>query len=378
MPSLDTPRSDGPRGQVNTILRDLRGEHFRRARNLQRSPATTPPSATAHNQPTLPFDVIFSYQSPDASDRSHQQRDSRIAGPKAPRSWRMQSSPTSKATNIEGVSGDEGFDKNTPAWREMALAPILCECPINMPSPHDHAHSVTLPPLTQLCIHLILATCGGVDLVDLVPGIPVHLRRVLMRYAAVHMPLSVSELEALCDGHWSATGDLIVVGPYASLRRDWFQKTMEDARPGETVHGSSAHLATTEECNDDVEDTWDDTQSLGTEPALLTMLCFVSTLLTVPTFLALPPTITHLALLNIPYQVPLQRLPTICPLLVFLDLSYNDWLGRSSARGNHILMSMTWYKLRHLQVLGLRGCPVAPTLLAEVNRGRWKDVRIIT
>lgn len=202
MSSLDTSRNDEPRGQVNTILRDLRGEHFRRARNLRRSPATTPPSATVHNQPTLPFDVIFSYQSPDASDRSHQQRDSRIAGPKAPRSWRMQSSPTSKATDIEGVSGDEGFDKNTPAWREMALAPILCECPINMPSPHDHAHSVTLPPLTQLCIHLILATCGGVDLVDLVPGIPVHLRRVLMRYAAVHMPLSVSELEALhrCGG----------------------------------------------------------------------------------------------------------------------------------------------------------------------------------
>ncbi|KAI6109515.1 hypothetical protein F5141DRAFT_1203021 [Pisolithus sp. B1] len=212
---------------------------------------------------------------------------------------------------------------------------------------------------------------------DLVPDIPVHLRRALMRYAAVHMPLSVSELEAVCAGHGSADGDLIVVGPRTSLRRDWFQKTIEGVRPGETAQGPLTHL-TLEECSNDAEDTWDDTLSLDTELASPTMLSFVSTLLTVPTFLALPHTITHLALLNIPYQVPLQRLPTICPLLVFLDLSYNDWLSRSSAKGDQILMSVAWHKLRHLQVLGLREFCVAFTLLTEINRGRWKDVRIIT
>lgn len=378
MSSLDIPPDHRPRSQVNSILRDLRGEDFRRARNLQRSPATIPPSTTAHSQRTLPFDVIFSYQFPGTSDRSHQHRETRIAGPRPPQSWRKQSSPTpTTTTSGEATHGEKGVDKNTPAWREMALSPILCECPTSVPSPHDYPHPVPVPPLIQLCIHIILATCGGEDLADLVPDIPVHLRRAFMRYAAVHMPLSVPELEAVCDGHGSADGDLIVVGPRASLRRDWFQKTTEGERPGETAQGPSVHL-TPQECSDDAEGTWDDTLSLDTEPVSPTMLSFVSTLLTVPTFLALPPTITHLALLNIPYQVPLQRLPTICPLLVFLDLSYNDWLSRSSSKGNQILMSMAWHKLHHLQVLGLREFSVAFTLLVEINRGRWQDVRIIT
>ncbi|KAI6138846.1 hypothetical protein EDD17DRAFT_1673212, partial [Pisolithus thermaeus] len=352
-PIIDREVNHPPRAVLEPDLASPgRGEDFRHTRNLQRLPASIPPSATAHNQRTLPFDVIFSYQSPApvtdliSSERYVMQVPELLGVGES-----NHHPPQRLLLMARPLITKKVLIRIRPQWREMALAPILCECPASVPSPRDYPHPVTLPPLTQLCTHLILATCGGVDLAT-------YLRQSVL-------------------GMGQPDGDLIVVGPRTSLRRDWFQKTIEGVRLGETAQGPLTHL-TLEECSNDAEDTWDDTLSLDTELASPTMLSFVSTLLTVPTFLALPHTITHLALLNIPYQVPLQRLPTICPLLVFLDLSYNDWLSRSSAKGDQILMSVAWHKLRHLQVLGLREFCVAFTLLTEINRGRWKDVRIIT
>jgi len=124
----------------------------------------------------------------------------------------------------------------------------------------------------------------------------------------------------------------------------------------------------------DVDDAWDTVQTQDNEPTELRSLAVLSSPLNAVTLLAFPPTITHLALLDVPYRIPIQRLPTICPLLVFLDLSYNIWLSTQMVEDE-----IKWGRLRRLEVVGLRQCfvKVTPRVLLELNRGRWEDVRVI-
>jgi len=84
-----------------------------------------------------------------------------------------------------------------------------------------------------------------------------------------------------------------------------------------------------------------------------------------------------MVLVNLPESISLYRLPKLCPLLVLLDLSYNQWLKYSPTK-NSLLTSVDWTRWNHLEVLGLKDCAVSEELVARINQGRWDDVEIVT
>ena len=299
-----------------------------------------------------------------------------VAGQDPPRSWQRASTTATRTTQSrEKLAPDKGAaDRSTPSWREIALAPILCECPASkLGCAYHNVSAPAVPPLSQICIHLILADCRGADLVDLAQYMPVHLRRALMRHAAVHAPLTMSELTALCDGQGSLDGELIVVGDQPSFLRSWFRNSITGP------HGVAAHRVIGADDDGNSEDSCDDTQSVDMEPVVLTSLSLVSAALSAPIFRALPASITHLALLNLPHPILLQKLATICPRLVFLDLSYNAWLDCTPGwRAQNLLMDVDWWKHRYLQVLGLRGTALTSKLLARITQGRLEDIKVVT
>ncbi|OAX38929.1 hypothetical protein K503DRAFT_815313 [Rhizopogon vinicolor AM-OR11-026] len=362
MPLQRTPlrdTSDAPR-QVNNILRDLRGEHFRHSRNVQHAPASLPTPLHVHNLPTLPLNLIYPPTEDGRRDVSatlghHSAPPIWLAGPDPPHSW---TSPKMKGA-------DSAPDINSPAWREHALDlvffPGVPMGPAGRASPRT-LRKGELPTLALLSLHVIRTECGGHDFAEIMSYIPPHLRRVLVRHSAINYPLSQAELGAICGDEGHADGELVVVGPHATLRSDHFRR-MSSSRE------SSAHQEYAVE-----ESTWDSLATQGSEPTVLFSLALLSTPLTFA-LSDLPPTITCLALINIPKPVSLQRLSSYCPLVSLLDISYNSWLNTIS--GEKLLEDYPWTKLHHLKVLGLRGCHVTPALLSQVNRGRWDDVDVI-
>ncbi|KAF8136783.1 hypothetical protein EV363DRAFT_1545698 [Boletus edulis] len=327
--------SDVPVKQVNNILQNLRGEHFRHVRNVQGNPVSSTSLSHAHNQPTLPINLIYSSPAPTTSP-------SWVPGPNPPRSWRLPATSTPSSTLLPSKAKSGVNITNTTAWRERALLPLFSA---DVTSSSGSARSrliypdpSPIPQLTLLCLQLIRSTVPGTDLAEVVPFMPPHLRRALLRYTAIHAPLSQTELDALCQGTTHVDTELIVVGPHNILH----------SPPSES---------------------WD----------VLRSLAILSSRLSTATMLAFPPTITHLALIHMPNRISLQRLPTICPLLVFLDLSYNTWLYTVQPvdRGTPMLEEVEWGKLRRLEVIGLRECPVTTKVLLGLNRGRWEDVRVI-
>jgi len=363
MPSQQTmPHEDANETshQVNNILRNLRGEHFRHSRNVQRVQASLPTPLHVNNLPTLPINLIYpsaedGKQNAAAPSWHHYTRPGRVAGPDPPRSWTTLSSPKIKEADI-----------NSPAWRKHALDLVFSTGNASVRPPGTSASLRSLqtgefPTLALLSLHVIRMECSGYELAEIKPYIPPHLRRVLMRHSAINCPLSQIELNAICGEEGHADGELVVVGPHATLRSDHFRR----------IHSSTESVP--EECAAE-ESTWDSLATQGSEPSALFSLTLLSTPLTF-TLNNLPPTITCLALINIPKPVSLQRLPLYCPLVSLLDLSYNSWLIPAS--GEKLLQDYPWTKLRYLKVLGLRGCQVTSTLLSQVNRGRWDDVDVV-
>jgi len=92
--------------------------------------------------------------------------------------------------------------------------------------------------------------------------------------------------------------------------------------------------------------------------------------------LTLPPTLTKIALVNLPNPVSLHRLPSLCPLLIILDLSFNTWL-ELEAEAEKFLLRVDWTRWSHLRVLRLRKCPLSKATHEMLNRGRWDDVEVI-
>ncbi|KAG1827177.1 uncharacterized protein BJ212DRAFT_1257429 [Suillus subaureus] len=349
--------------QVNNILRNLRGEQFRHSRNVQRVPASLPTSLHVNNLPTLPINLIY----PTAEDGRrnaaaapsghHSTRPGRVAGPDPPRSWTTLSSyPKIKEVDLSDI--------NSPTGRKHALDLVFS--PDGNASVHPPGTSASLrspqmgefPTLVLLSLHVIRMACSGYELAEIRPYIPPHLRRVLMRHSAINCPLSQIELNAICGEEGHADGELVVVGPHATLRSDHFRR----------IHSSRESERAAE------ESTWESLAIQESEPSALFSLTLLSTPLTFA-LSDLPPTITCLTLINIPKPVSLQWLPLYCPLVSLLDLSYNNWLIPAS--GEKLLQDCPWKKLRYLKVLGLRGCHVSSTLLSQVNRGRWDDVDVI-
>lgn len=280
-----------------------RGEQFRHAQNVQRSRSHITASPLSGNSPTLPFDIA---QPPSQTPR-----------------------PTTAPYH-------------DPEWRARALSVIL-------PSPS------ALPSLSILCLRILASYPVDPFIHDIVPHLPTHLRRDLIRDFAIHSPLPNPKLYALYEPDGHAESELLIVGPAAELRGDLFLRTPLAA-------GTS-----NEQGSWDMEDH---------TPEPLTTLMIISTRLPTSSLLSLPPTLTKIALVNLPNPVSVHRLPNICPLLIILDLSFNTWL-ELEADAERILQRVDWTRWTHLRVLGLRKCYLSTATHEKLNRGRWDDVDVI-
>ncbi|KAG6866990.1 hypothetical protein C0991_003906 [Blastosporella zonata] len=301
-------------GGVNDRLHALRGEHFRRAQNVRRS-LTHVSANIGRTVPTLPIDLTL-------PDYPSAKAPASAPGPQPPKSWTLTKSSES------------------PHWRQRALSLLLPPVPTRVPT------------LAGLCLRSLAALPAQEFAVDIVPWLAPHLRRDLVRHAAVYAPLGGAKLWPLYEPDGHADTEMIVVGPYAGLRDDYFIR---------------------ESTNKAGED-WDADVDQGAEP--LSTLVLMCTRLATSTLLSLPPTITRLALLNLTTPIPLHRLPSTCPLLVVLDLSYNVWLCTVD-ESDRALDRVEWSRWSCLGVLGLRECAVSSMMLGRVNRGRWDDVEVV-
>ncbi|KAJ6502450.1 hypothetical protein C8R45DRAFT_1092300 [Mycena sanguinolenta] len=312
---------DPSTSHIHAKIRTLRGEHFRHIQNQKHLPRNF--KTATHNSPTLP-DLFTDSAYSDERHRLAPRRDAHEA--------------LFVAKRVERPKVDLTI---TAAWRADALSlivPTIAEC-----------HRV--PPLTLLCLQTLVSSLGG-DLTEIVHFMPPHLRLALMRWAAVHRPLTDHQLRALCsDG--PVDGELIIVGPEATVHEDQFRgPDAEERQSAEWEADDWPHL-----------------------PPLHTFI-LLSAGLAASIVLNLPATLTHLALVNVLNPVSLHRLPMTCPQLECLDLSYNVWLVAEKDTQEK-LGKLQWSRWHQLRTLGLRGCHVPPNLMVDMNKGRWDDIQVM-
>lgn len=202
----------------------------------------------------------------------------------------------------------------------------------------------------------------------MVPYIPSHLRRDVIRYCAVYSPLPNWKLDALFNPQGNADGEMLIMGPAATLNGDYFIRRMPFSEDTDTPVRPPRLSAYTSS----------DWETEETSEAPLLSLLIVSTPLPGSILFSFPPTITRLALVDLPDLIPIHRLPKICPLLVLLDLSYNSWLEAPTSDGVTSLEKTPWGRWKSLEVVGLRGCYVSDALILCINAGKWDDVNVVT
>jgi hypothetical protein len=358
------------------------GEQFRHQQNLSRSRDHLRHAATRIvTGPTLPHTLIFDGNGSGHSEPEPASRTRTFAalppsslalkppaGPAAPKSWLARAAD---AASAEGA----------PPWRAAALAPIFSM----LPAPRSAAASLLpgwdyrapvprVPPLAQLCLRSLrgyLDECADEFMEDALPFLASHLRRDLVRDAAIRAPLDTRRLQALYSPVGHAEGEIIVIGPHAVLKQEWLGRPDTDlhlASQAAALHVSD-HGAAVESWDQD-DSNWDEDDADG---STLHTLIVLSVRLSASVIPQLPPTLTILALVSVPASLPLpiHRLPRLCPRLVALDLSFNAaWLD------NKLLARVEWSRWRDLSFLGLRECDVTADALANVNEGRWTDVDI--
>ncbi|KAI0345165.1 hypothetical protein BDW22DRAFT_1002644 [Trametopsis cervina] len=381
--------------KVNNLLNTLRGEHFRHAQNVSGSKIRIF-NASHYYQPSLPLSQIFGgpgsetpepdtvplqpapFRAPGQAAQGARVRppvtltegvptyaypDGAVPGPKPPKSW-------SALFDRE--------ERNTPEWRRAALSIHFS----NLPVPSGEAgQDRRVPSLTHVCLQNLLALCTSPeDLAECARYISPHLRRVLMRWCAVNRPLPDGKLYALCADDKHADGELVVVGPEASLRPGYIRglRGHEGARASSSrLLEEDAHWGSDDRTKDNAEEDWD--QSMADVPPPLTSLAILKVDLLSPSLL--PPTLTHLSLLALPRAVNIHHLPGICPLIEVLDLSFNPWLTDPDLGTKGVvegtLDRVEWKKWRQLRVLGLRECGVKDLDMTKVNWERWVDVEVI-
>ena len=314
-----------------------RGERFRRDQNVRKDRVRHPNHAIHLPTRSLPPHLLTSSESEERAPPSAPSiQVSNTAGP-VPKSWRR----TTK----------EVQDKGSPRWRADALSLVLSGLQANLTS---------IPSLAELCMKVLLDALSEPEDFEkvLLPLLPPHLRFVLHRYTAVHSPLSTQRLNALMGESGHINGELIVVGPNASLCMDGVSlKPPNRQIPVESSQGWEA------------EDPFVDSFELQT-------LALLSTDFSLLAILSLPRSLTRLALVDVPTPPPLSKLPVLCPSIQTLDLSFNSWLA-SPDRSRAFLGTINWDGWNDLNVLGLRGYySVHQETLDQVNKNRWVDVQI--
>ena len=323
------------------------GEHFRRTLNTQR---TSGLGATALPTPqpvgrSLPYAEIYGLQ--------HQRLSSRALG-------------VDVKTTI--AAGPISESAEGPAWRATALslffaqsdsdydlASTTAESARSRPRPHP-----ACPSLVECCLRVLLEHFGSdvATLEQLASYLAPHHRKEAMRMCAVRSPLSGARLRALLggEGRNHVEGELVVVQPALPLRQMF--------RQHESGSGTGS-------------DWQEQEQEQEQEQQPHTAVAIVSTLLLIPVLLALPSSLTRLALVRLSAPIPVHRLPDRCPLLDFLDLSYNPWLAEPAWGRERALERVAWGRWVYLKVLGCRDCGITLEELGRVNEGRWEDVRIV-
>ncbi|KAF8510438.1 hypothetical protein JB92DRAFT_2831559 [Gautieria morchelliformis] len=186
--------------------------------------------------------------------------------------------------------------------------------------------------------------------------IPQHILREYVCYSAVHAPSLLKEdLDALwaIDNVTSVDGELIIIGPYAES----ILNCMSESSKG-------------------VPEDWESEPGEAELPPTLHTFIVLASPFRPSLMMLLPPTLTHLVLLNVS-QMPLRTLPASLPLLALLDLSFNSWLGPHFGK----LVRLEWSKWTKLTLLGLRGCGIcdadAWTLMKRINEHTLIDVEIV-
>jgi hypothetical protein len=299
-----------------------------------------------YNSPTLPIRLT----APDAIDSDEPEQVAQPAvlptysGPAPPKSWR----PSYEVSDSDSVE-----------WRKRALSIAASHLGNFVTTPR-------VPSLALLCLQMILSssTNSSEFRQDIVSYIPPHLRRDVIRYCAIHAPLPNWKLCALLD-HGNADGELLIMGPAASLHNHTFiREGIKEEEAEDLPKGTDRQPQRDWEVEDNTE-------------MPLTSLLLVSTRLPTSTILSFPFTITRMALVNLSNSIPLHQLPKTCPLLVVLDLSYNSWLKNPGKEEQESLGKIAWSRWSHLEVLGLRDCNIPDALLNKINQGRWDDVMII-
>ncbi|KAH9063342.1 hypothetical protein EDB87DRAFT_169427 [Lactarius vividus] len=340
------PRSLKGNKDVNDLLHTLRGEHFRRVLNSQRTPGTAPLPTSPALGPSLPYAEIYGLQHHHFSSQAVRidvkVSPTPVAGP-IPRSWAVTTSPA------------KAFE--SPEWRETALSLFFAQTGGSSGPMADVRPAV--PRLGEFCLRVILRCCGtDADVLsDFVPYLGPHLRKQLMRICALRCPLPSASLRVLLgEEHNQVDGELVVVGPTSPPCPELFQSKQSQVQK-------------------DLEGLWD---ADDPSPQPLTALAIMSATLSTPALLAFPPSVTHLALIHLSAPVPLHRLPDKCPLLEVLDISYNPWLGEPAWGGERALEKVAWHRWAYLKILGCRECGIALGELRNVNEGRWDDVTIVT
>lgn len=276
------------------------------------------------------------------------------------------------------------------------------------PSEGEAERKVAVVPLTQICMRVLLATFPDVAgfRQELLNFLPPMLRRDVLRYTAVHDPLPNRKLYSLFEPEGHVDGEVIVVGPQATLQRDLFPSLSSSLEAREESEGDpeealaederveplgsyqvasdpperDLNAAETED-NVDKGGSWEEESSASQDlpPPLHTLIVHNAQVSSMMLF-RFPPTLTRLALLALPSpQVQpgpqIHRLPRMCPLLEVLDLSYNPWLneppgGKGLRNMESSLDRIEWEKWARLRVLGLRMCNAPENIATRVNRGR--------
>jgi hypothetical protein len=322
------------------------------------------------------------------------------AGP-IPRSW---AAPPVKVSESE----------DTPAWRARALSLFFFAqndsedydydfaSSAAESSPHPHlTRTRTLPvrsrcpSLAECCLRVLLEYCASSDadvttLEELASFMAPHHRKEAVRMCAVQSPLSGARLRALLggEGRNHVEGELVVVQPASPLRPEMF-RTHAHMRVHDRQHQHESASEEPWQWDDaeadrfgstvtDVGSDWQEQDESEQEQQALTAVAIVSTTLSIPVLLALPSSLTRLALVHLSAPIPIHRLPDKCPLLELLDISYNPWLAEPAWGVERALERVEWGRWAYLKVLGCRDCGVTLEELGKVNEERWEDVRIVT
>ena len=207
---------------------------------------------------------------------------------------------------------------------------------------------------------------------------------------AVRGPLSGARLRALLggEGRNHVEGELVIVQPASPLRPEMF-RTQTQLRVHDRQHQHESGSEEAGQWDDaeadhwhsgstvtDVGSDWQEQESEQEQQPLMAV-AIVSTTLSIPVLLALPSSLTRLALVHLSAPIPIHRLPDKCPLLELLDISYNPWLAEPAWGVDRPLERVEWGRWAYLKVLGCRDCGITLEELGKVNEERWEDVRIV-